>query len=148
MQCVRNDYVMIVPLVFVGRTTFRLSRASSSREIHSLNLCKTMDLPTWWGTESRNILRPTKDQRKYHCIIIAYSLHFSFDLLCFCFDLVTLQTSCQRSIYVVDRFPSSKKKDYRTSWLVKATLKLVQTQAVYIRQIGIYRWLWLLSTHL
>ena len=43
-----------------------------------------------------------------HCLITAYSLHFCFDLLCFCFNLRTLQTSCQRSVYVVDRVPSSK----------------------------------------
>ena len=40
-----------------------------------------------------------------HCLIIAYSLHYCFDLLCFCFDLGTLQTSCQRSVYVVDHVP-------------------------------------------
>ena len=83
----------------------------SMRASRSISLCKTMDLPTCWSPERWNVLRLTEGQRNYHYIIIAYSLHFCLNLLCLCFDLITLQTSCQRNVYIVNCVPSSKVLD-------------------------------------
>ena len=78
-------------------------------------------------------MRLMEDQKgTIYCLITAYSMHFCFDLLSFCFDLGILQTNCQRSIYVVDCILSSQinnstvdQKNFRRRLIISARTLII-----------------------